>query len=42
MAAEKARGTAFAGSLEGWMKQPDALAMSFMLGVVLAMGLPEP
>ena len=41
-AAEKARGTAFAGSLEGWMKQPDALAMSFMLGVVLAMGLPEP
>ncbi len=42
VAAEKARGTAFAGSLEGWMKQPDALAMSFMLGVVLAMGLPEP
>ena len=38
----KARGTAFAGSLEGWMKQPDCLAMSFMLGVVLAIALPPP
>lgn len=41
-AATKAAGTAFAGSLEGWMRQPDALAMSFMLGVVLALGLPDP
>lgn len=42
VAAEKAAGTAFAGSLESWMKQPDALAVSFMAGTVLAMGLPVP
>ena len=42
IAAEKSRGTALAGSLEGWMKQPDALAMSFMLGVALSLRLPVP
>lgn len=41
-AAEHARGTVFAGSLESWMKQPDALAMSFMLGTVLSLNLPAP
>jgi hypothetical protein len=42
IAAEKAARTAFAGSLESLMRQPDVLGMAFMLGVVLTAGMRAP
>ncbi|MGH7057843.1 MAG: hypothetical protein ACREFZ_08155, partial [Acetobacteraceae bacterium] len=42
IAAQKAAGTALAGSLEGWARAPDALAMAFMLGTALSLGLDAP
>ena len=42
LAAEKAGRTAFAGSLESSMRQPDVLGMAFMLAVVLTSGMTAP